>query len=350
MFKRRIALAALVAGAVLFTSQLSFAAAPAVSTSPTFSLDFSDSSKVSGTTWTDQVAALSATAINTQHSPELGGSETFTSSASYLEFGKPAIGSAINPSGDMSAEVWVKFSSFNANWNIFLTKWFDNVGGGAVSSDYHFSVYTDGSSPRQLNLYTTGKSDLRGSTTIALNQWYHFVFTVDNTSTTKRINLYVNGNLDATHTSATSLRTANTNNMFIVGDARANTGPSGAIARVRIYNKVLTGSEVSSNYSADRTQFIPVANISLTAANGLYRVSQSLTATTTQPGIAKFYANNKVIPGCGRLAVAASVTCNWRPSTRGNMVIKVVVVPTDSAIASKTAQSSLFIGNRSSKR
>lgn len=138
--------------------------------------------------------------------------------------------------------------------------------------------------------------------------------------------------------------------MFIVGDTRANTGPNGVVARVRIYNKVLTGSEVSSNYSADRTQFIPVANISLTAANGLYRVSQSLTATTTQPGTAKFYVNNKVIPGCGRLAISTSATCNWKPSVRGNMVIKVVVVPTDPAIASKTTQSLIFIGNRSSKR
>ena len=350
MFKRRTALAALVAGAVLFTSQLSFAAAPAVSTSPTFSLDFSDSSKVSGTTWTDQVAELSATAINTQHSTELGGSETFTASSSYLEFGKPAIGSPINPAGDMSAEVWVKFSSFNANWNIFLTKWFDSTAGGSVANDYHFAVYSDGTSPRQLNLYTTNKSDLRGATTIQLNQWYHFVFTIDNTSATKRISLYVNGNLDATHTSSTSLRTANTNNMFIVGDTRASTGPNGVVARVRIYNKVLAGSEISSNYSADRTQFIPVANISLTAANGLYRVSQNLTATTTQPGTAKFYVNNKVIPGCGRLAISTSVACNWKPSVRGNMVIKVVVVPTDPAIASKTTQSSIFIGNRSSKR
>jgi len=350
MFKKRAVLAALVAGAVLFSAQLSFAALPAVSTSPTFSLDFSDSSKVSGTTWTDQVAGLSAAAIGTQHSTELGGSETFTASASYLEFGKPAIGSAINPSGDMSAEVWVKFSSFNTNWNIFLTKWFDNLAGGSVSNDYHFSVYSDGSSPRQLNLYTTGKHDLRGATTIVLNQWYHFVFTIDNTSATKKTSLYVNGNLDATHTSASSLRTANTNNMFIVGDARANTGPNGVIARARIYDKVLTSSEVSSNYSADRTQFVPVATVSLSAANGTYRVNQNLTATTTQPGFAKFYANNKVIPGCGKLAISSSVTCNWKPSIRGTVVIKALIVPTNVEIASKTAQTSLFIGNRSSKR
>ncbi len=65
MIKKRAILATFVAGAVLFTSQLSFAALPSVSTSPTFSLDFSDSSKVSGTTWTDQVAGLSASAVGT---------------------------------------------------------------------------------------------------------------------------------------------------------------------------------------------------------------------------------------------------------------------------------------------
>lgn len=350
MFKRRTALAALVASAVLFTSHLSFAAAPAVSTSPTFSLDFSDSTTVSGTTWTDQVAGLSATAINTQHSPELGGSETFTANSSYLSFGKPAIGSAINPAGDMSAEVWIKFANFNTNWNIFLTKWFDDTAGGSIANDYHFAVYSDGSSPRQLNLYTTSKSDLRGGTTIQLNQWYHFVFTIDNTSATKRISLYVNGNLDATHTSASSLRTANTNNMFIIGDGRSSTGPNGVIARARIYNKVLTGSEISNNYSADLTQFIPIANISLTAADGIYRVSQSLTATTTQPGIAKFYANNKVIPRCGKLAIASSVTCGWKPAMRGNVTVKVVIVPTNVSIATKTTQRSLFIGNRTTRR
>ena len=350
MIKKRAILATFVAGAVLFTSQLSFAALPSVSTSPTFSLDFSDSSKVSGTTWTDQVAGLSASAVGTQFSPELGGSETVTSGASYLDFGKPAIGTANNPSGDMSGEVWVKFSNFNTNWNIFLTKWFDDLPGNGATNDYHFSVYSDGTSPRQLNLYTTGKNDLRGATTIALNQWYHFVFTVDNTSATKKICLYVNGSLDATFTSASSLRTANTNNKFIVGDARSSTGTNGVIARVRIYNKALTAAEVSSNYSADMLQFTPIANISLSASNGVFRVSQNLVATTTKPGIAKFYVNNKVIAGCGKMTNTTSVTCTWRPAVRGNLTVKVLVVPTDSAIASKSAQALLFISNRTTKR
>jgi hypothetical protein len=350
MIKKRAALATLVAGAVLFISQPTFGALPPVSTSPTFSLDFSDSSKVSGTTWTDQVAGVSASAIGTQYSTEQGGSETFTANASYLDFGKPALGSALNPSGNISGEVWIKFNTFNANWNVFLTKWFDDLPGNAASSDYHLSVYTDGTSPRQLNLYTTGKSDLRGSTTIALNQWYHFVFTIDNTSATKKICLYVNGNLDATYTSASSVRTANTNNKLFIGDARNITGPNAVIARVRLYNKALTASEVSGNYSADLADFAPTVNISLAASNGVYRISQDITATSTKPGVAKFYVNNKVISGCARLPITTSVTCTWRPAIRGNLTVKVLVIPSNIAIPSKTAQASLYIANRTSKR
>jgi hypothetical protein len=350
MIMKRTAIAAFVALAVLFSFQQSNAASPAVSTSPTFSLDFSDSSKVSGTTWTDQVAGLSAAAVGTQFSSEFGGIETFTSNTSYLSFGKPAIGSAINPSGDMSGEVWIKFLAFNTNWNVFLTKWFDDLAGSGPTNDYHLAVYTDGTSPRQLNLYTTNKYDLRGSTTIVLNQWYHFVFTIDNTSATKKIALYVNGNLDATYTSSSSVRTANTNNMFFIGDARNLTGPNAMISKVRIYNKALTAPEVASNYAIDLTQFTPIANITLTAGNGVFRTPQNITATSTKPGIAKFYVNNKLISGCGKMQIATSITCSWRPATRGNMTVKVVVVPSDVAIASKTAQANLFIANRILKR
>ena len=350
MIKKRTAIAAFVALVVLFAFPQGNAASPSVSTSTSFSLDFSDSSIVSGTTWTDQVAGLSAAAIGTQYSPELGGIETFTSNTSYLSFGKPAIGTATNPSGDMSGEVWIKFLAFNTNWNVFLTKWFDDLVGNGPTNDYHLAVYTDGTSPRQLNLYTTNKSDLRGSTTILLNQWYHFVFTIDNTSATKKISLYVNGNLDATHTSSSSLRTANTNNMLFIGDSRNLTGPNAMIAKVRIYNKALTSAEVISNYTIDLNQFTPIANISLAAGNGIFRTPQNITATSTKPGIAKFYVNNKLIPGCGKMQITTSITCSWRPSTRGNMTVKVLVVPSDLAIPSKTAQANLFIANRISRR
>lgn len=346
---RRTTSVAALAAVVLCITQYVFAAV-SVSTSPTFSLDFADSTMVSGSTRTDQVAGLSATAVGTQFSPELGGIETFTASNSYLEFGKPAIGTAINPTSDISAEVWVRFSTFNANWNIFLTHWFDETSGSSVANDFHFSVYSDGTSPRQLNLYTTGKSDLRGTSTIVTGKWYHFSFTVDNTSATKRIALYVNGQLETAFTQATSVRTANTNNRFWVGDARANVSPNGNIAKVRIYNRALTAAEVKSNFDADRSTYGFATRVSISAANALYKSSQIITATSTSAGTATFYANNKVIPGCIRRPISSSVSCNWKPWLHGFNTVRASITPSDNQYAPGSAQTTVFVTKRSGTR
>lgn len=347
MLKLRTTVIAIIAAVVLCFSQWAFAAAPNVSTNPTFSLDFSDASKRSGLTWTDQVAGLSATTSGTQYLSDFGGVESFTASSSYLDFGKPAIGSAINPSSDISAEVWIKFNTFNANWNIFLTHWFDDIAGSSVANDFHFSVYSDGVVPRQLNLYTTGKHDLRGTSTIVTGKWYHFAFSVDNTSATKKIELYVNGIRETVHTQSTSVRTANTNNRFMVGDARAVVSPNGQIAKVRLYNRALTAAEVKSNFDADRVKygFAPTLNLSVPSAT--YRTSQTITLTSTHAGIASFYANNKVIPGCIKKTITTSVTCNWKPSVHGTNVLRANLTPTDSTATPGSTQISSFVNKRS---
>ena len=350
MSKKRTAVAAILATAVLSLAQYAYAATPPVTTAPTFSLDFSDSSKVSGSTWTDQVASLSAAAVGTQFSPELGGIETFTASASYLDFGKPAIGSALNPTNDLSGEVWIKFTTLNQYWNIFLTHWFDDLAGNGTASDFHFGVYTDGVRTRTLNLYTTNKADLYGTTAIVTNKWYHFVFTIDNSSATKREAIYVNNNLEASYTSASSLRVANTSNKFIVGDARAATGPNGVLAKVRLYSRALTATEVQSNFFAERAAFGYQAQVNLSAANGLYRTSQTLTATSSQAGKATFYANNKVIPGCMKKAITTTVTCSWKPAIHGFNNVRVAVTPTDAQYADGSAQSTIFIVKRTNNR
>lgn len=345
---RNIAVAVLTA-AVLGISQYAFAAL-SVTTSPTFSLDFSDLTKVSGSTWTDQVAGVSTTPVNTQFSTELGGIETFTATGSYFDFGKPETGSALNPTSDISAEAWVRIQTFNANWNIFLTHWFDDTAGNSVSNDFHFAVYSDGTSPRQLNLHTTGKADLRGTSTITTGKWYHFTFTIDNTSATKRIALYVNGQLETVHTQSASVRTANTNNRFWVGDARANVAPNGNVARVRIYNRALTATEVKSNFDAERSIFGFATKVSISAVNALYKSSQTVTATSTSAGTATFYANGKVIPGCIKRAISASVSCTWKPWLHGFNIVRASITPSDNQYAPGSAQTTVFITKRANTR
>jgi hypothetical protein len=340
---------AVLSAVVLCFSQYAFAAL-SVSTSPTFSLDFSDPTKVSGSTWTDQVAGLSATAVNTQFSSELGGIETFTATGSYLDFGKPAIGSALNPSSDISAEAWVRISNFNATWNIFLTHWFDDTAGNSASNDFHFSVYSDGVSPRQLNFHTTSKADLRGTSTIVTGKWYHFTFTIDNTSATKRIALYVNGQLETAYTQSATVRTANANNRFWVGDARASVAVNGNVAKARIYNRALTATEVKSNFDADRLIFGFSARVTITASDSIYKSSQTISATTTSPGVVTFFDNDKVIPGCIRKTITASTSCSWKPSLHGFNKLKATVIPTDTQYALGSAQMTVFITKRTGTR
>lgn len=350
MLKHRATAIAAIAAVVLSVSQWAIAAAPNVSTNPTFSLDFSDASKRSGLTWTDQVAGLSATTSGTQYLSDFGGVESFTSSSSYLDFGKPAIGSAINPSSDISAEVWIKFNTFNANWNIFLTHWFDDIVGNSIANDFHFSVYSDGVTPRQLNLYTTGKSDLRGTSTIVTGKWYHFTFTIDNTSATKRIELYVNGIRETVFTQSASVRTANTNNKIFVGDPRAVTSPNGQIAKVRMYNRALSSAEVKSNFDSDRTTYGFTPTLSLSVPAAIYRTSQAITLTSTHAGTVNFYANNKVIPGCIKKTITTSITCIWKPSVHGTNMLRANLTPADTTVTPGSIQISSFVNKRTNSR
>jgi hypothetical protein len=328
-------------------------AALSVTTSPVFSLDFSDATKVSGSTWTDQVAAKSASAVGTTFSNESGGIQTFTASTSYLDFSATTAGTPTNPASDISGEVWVKFNTFNVNWNIFMTRWFSDLAGAqSDASDFHFAVYsaTGAANTQRLNLYTTGKADLNGATTIVTGKWYHFVFTVDNTSATKKITLYVNGVEDATFTSVSSLRTSKPNSKLIIGDSRANTGLNGQMARARLYNKALTAAEVVSNFNADRSSLGYGSTVTLSASNSTYRLPTTLTAATSGAGKVAFFASGKVISGCQRKSAVTSATCSWKPNRHGPVELSALFTPTDIYIAPSSGSKKVLIAPRTTPR
>lgn len=71
---------------------------------------------------------------------------------------------------------------------------------------------------------------------------------------------------------------------------------------------------------------IALANLSSPIA---FRVSTAITATTTGVGKATFYQNRKVISSCKNLSVSgSSVTCSWKPSTHGAVLIYAKYTPT----------------------
>jgi hypothetical protein len=106
-------------------------------------------------------------------------------------------------------------------------------------------------------------------------------------------------------------------------------------------------SDVTTNGRLTRS-----ATISLDPGELVYRQSKQLRATSSIAGKVTFRANGLIIPGCKNKAVSASatVTCSYRPSTRGSVILSATLDPTDNSYIGATSSSNNVIGNRSSRR
>lgn len=331
-----------------------------VTTNPTFELDASNVNSfnpASTTSVYDLVSnrSISGTNINVSYSNINGGIfDTFTTTSSPgFYFAPAAVGHATNPSGSITVETWVKFTSWNVTWNIFATRWFTNLTGAGVPSDFHFAVKNNGTA-NKLNLYTTSTSDIYGSQTINLNTWYLLAFTINNS--TQEQKFFINGQQDsATATGVT--RTANTSNYLFVGDVRTNCTAcsfNGQMARFRMWNSALTSSQMLSNFRAEGGTFGYSTTTSLSAAtypNPNFRNSNLITATVSKPGKVTFYQEGVIIPGCkNRIAATTTATCNWKPSRRGKINVSASLTPTDLGFVPSSGALSFQVLNRSSAR
>jgi hypothetical protein len=346
--------------AILLTNLPTLSTNAAVTTSPTFELDPSNVNSFNpsstGTVY-DLVSNRSISGTNTgvAYSASDGGIFSSFSGAggTGFSFAPAVVGHATNPSGNMTLETWVKFTSWNVTWNILATRWFDNLAGGQSSYDFHFAVKVNGSS-RRLNLYTTNNSDIYGSQEIALNTWYQIAFTINNSA--QELKFYVNGKQDGATQTGVS-RIANTANYLWVGDARNNCSAcsfNGQMARFRMWNSALTSSQMLSNFRSEGAGFGYSTTTSLSAAtfpNPNYRASNLITATVSKPGKVTFYQQGVVIPGCkNRNAASTTATCSWKPSRRGKIAVTASLIPTDLGFVPSSGSIDFSVLNRSGSR
>lgn len=148
--------------------------------------------------------------------------------------------------------------------------------------------------------------------------------------------------------SSTVQATQGTNNRG--GGGGGGTGTGGASASV--------SAAGGSGIIIVRYAIVPTsvgATISIPAGALVFREAKTITATTTVAGRITFLANGKRVPGCINKSVLAQnsfvVTCSYRPSTRGTIVITTALIATDSAFIGGTNSSGrLFVTNRSVKR
>ena len=97
---------------------------------------------------------------------------------------------------------------------------------------------------------------------------------------------------------------------------------------------------------------IQSATLSLDPGALTFRQAKELRATPSVAGKVTFKANGQVIPGCKNKAVSASatVTCSYRPSTRGIVIISATLEPTNNSYIGATTSSNSMVGNRTGAR
>ena len=340
-------------------SGYSTAAHASVSSSPTFELDASNSSSLAtsgATTWKDVVSGgtIAGTLVGSAaYSSDSGGVLTLTGSGNNgAYFPASASGTPTNPSGDMSLFMWVKFSSFKSGWNILSTRWFIDRSGNEIR-DWHFAVYMTGSTP-VLNLYTVNKYDMNGVTPLAANTWYQVGFTL---TWAGNLQFYLNGVPDGSVITGAT-RSASASPQLWVGDARTSGDYSmlGSISRFRMWNSKLESSTVLNDFNNERATFgyaplVSSASFTLASNTPAYRTLNTITATVPANSKVTFYENKKIIPGCkGVPSVSTTALCRWRPSTHGQINLRVSYTTSGSATVNWSQTTSVTGGNRSGSR
>ena len=168
--------------------------------------------------------------------------------ASFMDFG----------TGDYSFGVWLRQSSFGTGEAVISSEadngtntdgsWvLDNLNG------YNFFTNTSGNYYRHFIRGSSSSTTLTtGRTAKAVDTWYYVVWVADRTANTGK--LYVNGVLDITESSYTSV---DVDNKYLrIGGGNTHGSLDADVGQVHIYKgKALSASEVLSNYNATKDTY-----------------------------------------------------------------------------------------------
>ncbi len=133
-----------------------------------------------------------------------------------------------------------------------------------------------------------------------------------------------------------------------------------------VYDLALTATDTANN-SGTQTITITVTDVVDTSSFNSLALAGSVTTATFRSAIlitanvsvasrVTFTVNGKVLPGCkNRLTSGSgsshSVTCNWKPSRRGDVTLTAAATPTGAGITSATANTvNIRVGNRTGAR
>ena len=133
-----------------------------------------------------------------------------------------------------------------------------------------------------------------------------------------------------------------------------------------VYEITLTATDTAANAGTqsititvtdvvDTSSFNSLA-LAGSATTATYRTAVVVTANVSVASRVTFRVNGKVLPGCkNKLATGSgssfSVTCNWRPSNRGQVNLNAAATPTGAGISSTTSNPvNVVVANRVGSR
>lgn len=181
--------------------------------------------------------------------------DRFSNASSALSFsGSPANfielpnDPLLKPTNAFSFSGWIKPGQIATQY-ILMTR--NQSTSNFEAYDLHLQI----TSPGQLRICAKkgdgsgGSTIITGTTALSINTWYHFVLTVDNNT----MNVYTNGNLDATTAISTPFNYLAGKKIILGGsnEASFNLPFEGSMDNLRFYNRILNISEIGQLYSAD---------------------------------------------------------------------------------------------------
>ena len=145
-----------------------------------------------------------------------------------------------------SYSAWVKFNSVNANYQSFL------------SAGFPFQSYIFNGTVKMWisSSNSTSTESIPASSTLTANTWYHVAFTRSGNGVGNTNKIYINGQLNVTDISSTTVALSNAN--LTIGSIESSSGSAnyyfnGNIDEVGVFDRELTPDQVKLIYDASST-------------------------------------------------------------------------------------------------
>ena len=181
---------------------------------------------------------------------KFGKGAVFNASNSSIDFSPSSPPIFTNAGGTIS--FWIKPNTVSANQDIFVTS-----PNGGWTSPYGQIIRLGSNGKMQLYQYSTGGGNALTnnpleSTTLTANTWSHVVLTMQGNASGNNVKYYLNGSLSGSTTLSSAAPNANSNMQLRMGyrnDGGIQNPYNGVLDQVRIFNKELSSSEVTTLYN-----------------------------------------------------------------------------------------------------